>query len=184
MPEFEQIYRTRAAAFEQFIQPQNLPVKRAKFYDDCKRLKMVQVDKTVRLADLLAYVKTELQVDPGSGRSLGDEEAAREKDQLELRKLRADVLAKENANRKEDARWIQVVDHETQMAAFAGLVEDNLKQLTTLRLTELIYLCGGDVRKAAEFNQGLEDLYARAFTDAVREQTQVIGFEGDDDDAE
>lgn len=76
---------------------------------------------------------------------------------------------------------MEVADHDIQMAAFAGLIEDTLKQFTTLRLMELIYLCGGDPRKAAEFNQGLEDLFAGAFTDAVREQVRGIGFEDDDD---
>ena len=184
MAEFKQSYKSRAEAFRLFIKPGGYPVGSAQFYIDCDERRMVQPDKTVQLTDLLAYVREKFEVDPGSGRSFADEEMAREKAQLEMRKLRAEVSAKEKANRKDDERWMEVVDHETQMAAFAGLIEETLKQFTTIRLNELIYLCGGDMRKAAEFHQGLEELYANAFTDAVREQTRPLDFENEDQDAE
>lgn len=178
--EFKQVYKTRAEAFRLFVAAQNLPRSQSQFYQDADRRKMVRPDKSVHLSDLLAYVQAELQGE-SQGRSVVEEEMARHKAKLEIRKLEAEVEGKERANRKEDDRWMEVADHDIQMAAFAGLIEDTLKQFATLRLMELIYLCGGDPRKAAEFNQGLEDLFAGAFTDAVREQVRGIGFEDDDD---
>jgi len=180
--EFKQIYKTRAEAFRLFVAAQNLPRSQSQFYQDADRRKMVRPDKTVHLSDLLAYVQGELQGEAATGRSVADEELSRHKARLEVRKLEAEVEAKEKANRKEDDRWMEVAEHDIQMAAFAGLIEDTLRQFTTLRLMELIYLCGGDSRKAAEFNRGLEDLYAGVFTDAVREQTRSIEFEGEGDD--
>ncbi len=177
----KQAYRNRAEAFDQFVSAGQLPVKRAKFYEDCKRLKMVQLDKTILLADLMAYAKTELRIDPVSGQSLADKSRASEKEDLEIRKLRADVEAKESANRKEDDRWMEVVEHERQMAAFAGLMEESLLTIAAIKLSELVYLCGGDQRRAGEFNQGLRDLIASAMSEAVKEQTRTITFDGDDD---
>lgn len=182
MPDFKQTYKNRSDAYSHFIQAGGYPVSKSKFYDDCVRLRMIQLDKSVHLADLMAYVKSELQVDPGTGRTMADEEHDRRKRDLEMRKLEAEVEAKEKAGRKDDDRWMEVVEHETQMAAFAGLVEEAFDQLTTLRLTELIYLCGGDVRKAAEFHQGLKDLIGATMTEAVREQTRSLHFDEDQDD--
>lgn len=184
MTDIKQTYKSRAEAFALFIKPGGYPVAKSQFYDDCSERGMVRPDKSVHLADLYAYVREKFEVDAGSGRSLADDETAREKSRLELRKLRAETEAKERANRKDDDRWMEVAEHEIQMAAFAGLIEDTLKQFTTLRLMKLIYLCGGETDKAADFNQALEDLYAAAFTDAVREQTRPVGFEEEDEDAE
>jgi hypothetical protein len=181
-PDIQQTYRNRAAAFREFIAPHALPVSRAKFYADCLDHKLVQTDKSVRLADLLAYVKTEFSLDPVSGQSLADRTQERERAHLEVRKLRAEVEQKERANRKEDDRWLEVVEHETQMAAFAGRIEEALQQVTTLRLMELLYLCGGDAAKASAFNDGLAELFAAALTDAVRSHVQHIAFEEDEEE--
>ena len=176
---FAQVYKTRAVAFEEFCAAQGLPVSRAKFYADCLRLKMVQTDKSVRLGDLLAYVRSELKVDPVTGQSLEDRDHAREKAELELRKLRAEVTTKEKADRKDDARWMEVVDHEIQMAAFAGRLEEALRQLTALKLPELVHLCGGAPARAGELHDGLEELVAAAFTEAVRSHHQVVIFDAE-----
>lgn len=180
MPAFQQTYKNRAEAFEKFIEGQNLPVKRAKFYEDCKRLKMLQPDKSVSLAALLAYAREELEIDPVSGQSLVEKDQAQRKFDLEMRKLEAEVAAKENANRKEDARWMEVAEHEAQMGAFAGLIDEALRQQATLRLSSLIYLCGGDIRRDSEFARALEDLHAAALTDAVGQQTRTVSFEDED----
>lgn len=177
MPEFQQVYKTRAAAFDGFLSAQGLPVSRAKFYEDAKRLRLVQPDKTVRLGDLLAYVKEELKVEPLTGQSLEERDHAREKTALELRKLRAEVEARERANRREDERWMEVVEHETQMAAFAGRLEEALQQAAALRLPDLVYRCGGDPGRASELAEGLDQLHAAALSDAVREQVRTVAFE-------
>lgn len=184
MTDIKQIYKNRTEAYALFIQPGGYGVSRSKFYEDCARLKMVQGDKTLLLADLLAYAKRGLETDARGGRSLADEEHALVMRDLDLREKKATVEAKEKAARKDDDRWMEVTDHVTQMAAFAGLIEDTLRQFTTLKLSELIYLAGGDIRRASEFNQGLEDLYASVLTDVVREQTRVVAFENEDEEGE
>lgn len=180
MTEYAQTYRDRATAYREFIEPQGLPVRRAKFYEDCLRLSMVQTDKSLRLGDLLAYVQTELKVHPIHGQRLEDKSRARETEELELRKLRAEVEAKERANRKDDARWMERIEHEAQMAAFAGRLEEVLHQLTTLRLAELGFACGAPSERLAELYSGLTALYAAAFSEAVAEQVHSVVFAADD----
>lgn len=183
-PEIKQIYKHRTEAYALFIQPARYGVSRSKFYQDCARLNIVQSDKTLQLSDLLAYAKRELEPEAQTGRPLADEEHAREMKGLELREKRAKVDAAEKAARKGDGRWMETVDHETQMAAFAGRIEESLQQLTAIRLSELIYLAGGDVRRAAEVNQRLQELYAAALTEAVREQVQKVPFAAEDENEE
>lgn len=183
--EIRQQYKNRAEAYALFIQPSGYGVKRAKFYEDCLRLKIVQQDKTLFLADLLAYAKSELEIAAGDSRSLADEEHAAAMRKLDLREKEATVLKKEREALQFDDRYMEVLEHDKQMGAFSGRLDAALQQLTTIKLPTLIHVCGGDQTRAAELNQALEDLYAAAMTDAVSESHQVVVFEaeevGDDD---
>jgi hypothetical protein len=181
---FQQTYRNRAEAWEKFFEGQRLPVSRAKWYDDAKRLKLVQLDKSVHLGDLLAYVSSELGINlvtgEGTGQSLAEREADRERADLELRKLRAEVAAKEKSDRREDEKWLEVAEHEIQMAAFAGRLEEALKQTTALKLPELLHRVGAEARRSAELAAALEELYAEAFTEAVKLTRQLVAFEAEE----
>lgn len=173
----QQTYKSRAEAFAKFIQAGNYPVKRAQFYVDCDELNMMQPDKSVLLVDLVAYVRKKFEIDPANNRSLADDEVGRERALLEMRKLRAETEAAERKGRKEDAAWMEVVDHERQMAAFGGLIEEALNQQATLKLSELIYLCGGEIGKGAKFAHALARLFADALTEAVRDSERELDFE-------
>lgn len=180
----QQVFKNRKEALN-WIRAEGVSVSQGKFYQDCEEFRLVQSDKTVLLCDLVAYMRRELKTGlRGPAQDLAAEEHSREIRDLELRKLRADVASKERANRKEDDRWIEVISHEMQLAAFAGQIEESLKQITTIKLSELIFIVGGELHKAAEFAHALDRLYAAALTDAVREQTKTITFaEEEHDDA-
>jgi hypothetical protein len=179
VPDFipKQVYKNRAEAFREFVQAQELPVSRATFFDHCAAHKMVQPDKTVFLSDLTGYVANVLKINAATGPSLGEKVRSQEMDDLELRQERAKTEKLEKENRKEDDRWMEVVDHETQMAAFAGRLEEALQQATALKLPELVHLCGGDSGRAAELSAGLEEVYAAAFSEAVRLRMQTLVFD-------
>lgn len=180
MPDFRDVYKNRAEAWAEFVTAQELPVSKAKFYEDCKRLQMVQPDKSVRLVDLLAYVKNELKIAPLTGQSLAEQEDRKRRDELELEKLELEVAAKKRADRKDDEKWMEVVDHEMQMAAFAGHLEESMRQLVALRVADLVHVCGGSPARASELADALEALHADAFSEAVRSHTQVVEFEEDE----
>lgn len=178
----QQTFKNRKLAHAWLV-AEGVPVGQTKFYSDADRLGLVKPNKTIDLCDLITYIRSEFKR-PASGQPVNQIEAQdrqKEKEELELRKLRADVALIERKNRKDDDLWMETIEHEIQMAAFAGLVEDTLRQLTTIKLSKLIYLCGGDPSKDAEFNQGLEDLYATALTDAVKEKNRELTFTEDEE---
>lgn len=180
MPDFRDVYKNRAEAWAEFVAGQELPVSKAKFYEDCKRLQMVQPDKSVRLIDLLAYVKNELKIEPLTGQSLAEQEDQKRRAELELERLELEVAAKRRAERKDDEKWMEVVDHEKQMGAFAGHLEEALRQHVALRIAGLVHACGGSSSRASELADALEALHAEAFTEAVRSHTQVVEFDGEE----
>lgn len=142
------------------------------------------------------YAKKSIHIDSLKvyAAGLSKQEISREVDEaeratLDLRKLRAEVSAAENkadreriSNKKDDERWMEVVDHDRQLAAFAGQIEESLKQITTIKLSELIFIVGGELGRASEFAHALDRLYAAALTDAVREQTKTITFAEEEHD--
>lgn len=178
--DIRQQYKNRAEAYALFIQPGGYGVSRSKFYEDALRLQMIQQDKSLLLADLLAYAKSELDTTKTDARSLADEEHALAMRKLELREKEASVLEKERKARQFDDRYMEVIEHDKQMGAFSGRLEAALQQLTAIKLPALIHLCGGDQSRAAELNQALEDLYAAAMTDAVSDSHQIVAFEAED----
>jgi hypothetical protein len=176
----QQVFKNRKEALT-WLRNEGGSVSQGKFYQDCDEFHLTQPDKTVLLCDLIAYMRRELKTGPtGPAQDLGAEEHNREMRDLEKRKLRADVEAKERANRKEDDRWMEVVAHETQLAAFAGQIEESLQQVTTIKLSELLFIAGGELSKAAEFAHALDRLHVAALTDAVREQVKTVVFEDEE----
>lgn len=174
---YRDLYKNRAEAFAEFVEGQGLAVSRAKFYDDCLRLHMVQADKTVRLSDLLAWVKNDLKLDvlTGSRReeSPGELDRLRQLSEFELRKAKAEVEKLEKANRKEDERWMEVAEHEIQVGALLGLALEEQRQLKDLRLPELLHVAA---QGPAELSEALDALLEDGFAEAVRYRERTVAF--------
>lgn len=176
----QQVFKKQKDALA-YILDTGVKVSPGKFSQDCAKYHLVQPDKGILLCDLIAYLRREFNTEPtGPAKDLALDEHARQLREYELRKLKADVETKERANRKEDDRWMEVVAHETQMAAFAGQIEESLQQVTTIKLSELIFIAGGDLARAAEFAHALDRLHVAALTDAVREQVKTVVFEDEE----
>lgn len=175
-----QTYKNRAEALR-FVRDWGFGFSERKFYDDCVKEGMIEPDgKSVNLCSIIAYLwKKYPPVQQGDGFAAADEERIRRREALEDRKLEAEVAAAERKGRKEDDEWMEVVDHERQMAAFAGLIEEALNQQATLKLSELIYKSGGDINKGAKFHHALAELFAAALTEAVRDSERELEFEED-----
>jgi hypothetical protein len=179
---YQQSYKNRAQAYALFIKAGGYPVSNSQFYEDCEKYQLVAPDKTVALAGLLAYIREKCDIKPETGQSLADKSYTDEMRELDMREKRATVEAAERKNRKEDDRWMEKVDHEIQLATFAGLVYEMLDQQKTIKLSELIYLAGGNINRAAEFSHGLEAMIATAMAEAVKESTRMVTFEEDEED--
>lgn len=181
MSNIQQTFKNRAEALR-FVRDWGFPFSERKFYDDCVKNDLLNQDgKSINLNSLIKYLwgmyppvpSSSDQVDADAQRVFGRE-------RLEDRKLLAEVESLERKGRKEDAAWMEVVDRDRQMAAFAGLIETALNQESTLKLSELIYLCEGNINKAAKFAHGLSALFAAALTEAVRDSEMDVEFEEDE----
>lgn len=177
-----QVFKNRVAAHT-WLEQKGIKVSQSSFFAHANKERLIQPDKTVLLCDLLAYVEKYHHRSAGlvGPRSTEAEDLAKRKELADVERSEADArTAKVKADEAERAasnRWIEVIDHDRQMAALAGQIEACLEQHTTIKLSELVYLCGGDIRKAAEFSHGLKSVYDAAITEAVSEQTRTIVFE-------
>jgi len=180
MSTIPQTFKNRAESLR-FCHDWGFPFSERKFYNDCVKSGLINPDgKSIDLCALLAYLWGMYPPIPkGTDAATADERHALEMRELEKRKLKADTEAAERKARKDDATWMETVDHERQMAAFGGLIEEALNQQLTLKLSELIYLVGGDIKKAATFNHSMQELIGAALTEAVRDSERELEFEGE-----
>jgi hypothetical protein len=175
----QQAYKNRASAFRLFIQAQGLPVSERKFYNDAHRLGLVRQDKTIELAALLAYVNEDLKINPATGQSLVARDTAQEKEAAELRhiQLKNDKLAREN--RADDERWLLKEDAHAQMAAIVGLLRDSLRHHAHRAAAAIIHLAGGEVSRAPEVYEGVEEeILSRAFNEVAGAGRVEVMFAG------
>lgn len=173
MSEIQQIFKSRKAAHD-YLAAEGVAVSRGKFYEDADRLRMVQTDKSVLLSDLLAYVKNHLKVNPVTGQSIGEIDRAKEREDWEIKKLKADVESKQNANRKEDARWVLREEADTQRAALVGLIYDTLKHHLHLEERRILHAVGADPARSAELGSALEEVLDMSFNEiASRKELEV-----------
>jgi len=167
----QQNYNTRAEAFRRFIAAQGFPVKQAKFYTDCDRLNLVKSDKSIDLASLLAYVREELKVDPGTGQSLVQRSRAGEVEELEWRKLKAETELKERQNedaaRALDKDWLHRDTAEEGLAALVGGLQDALDHQIYVGAPGLIHLVGGDPARLDEATGCVRDMVSSAFAEVL-----------------
>jgi hypothetical protein len=194
MLELKQSYKNRTEAFRKLISPLGYPVGQAQFYRDFsegfdgrdgQRYSIaLQADKSVQLCDLIDYAVRKFTNGPAMMVESRDQELEKRLAELNLRKQEAETKTAENKAKKEDDKYMEVVEHDQQLAAFAGLLDEGLSQLANLKLAELIYRCGGDSTKAADFAQALSDLHTEALTEAVRDSVRVVEFDGDDEEDE
>ncbi len=182
MAEFQQSYPTRAAAFEKFVEAQNLPVKRAKFYEDCKRLKMVQPDKSVRLSDLLAYVQKELQVAPATGQSISDKAHAEEMAKLERREKELKIKKLEREERKDDRNWIERDAAYAREGALVTRLMGEIRFQVGRVVPAAIAACHGDGTRKPEVFRLFEEAVFASFR-AIYEGGELdVTFEDEDEE--
>lgn len=173
--EFRQVYKTRSAAFREFIKPQGLPISERTFYNAVDRLNMLQPDKSVKLADLVAYVQREL-TPAGGGESPDDIERATETAKYKFRLLKAEVDSKEKANRKEDARWILREDADIQRAALTGLTYDTIKHHFHIEERRILHAVGADHGRASELGAAMEEVLDMAFNEIAAHREVEVEF--------
>jgi hypothetical protein len=170
-----QVFKNRKAAHD-YLVAEGVPVSRGKFYEDADRLRVVQPDKTVQLSDLMAYVKNELKLNSVTGQSIGEIDRGREREEWELRKLKADVKAREDANRKDDDSWIPREESEIQRAALLGLAYDTVKHHLGMEDRRILHAVGADPARAVELTIVLEEIIDAAFNEIASRRNVEAEF--------
>ena len=182
MGEYKQVYKNRAEAYREFIQPQDLPVKRAQFFTDCLDRKMVQPDKTVMLADLLAYAREKLHVAPESGQGMADREHARQMADLEKkeRELRVKRLEREEA--RQDGRTIDIDVAEKVVRRKILIVYERVKAQIRRDQEDMVFRLGLPANKAAALQVEIVGCMDKAFNE-MRKKKEFTAMIREDDDA-
>ncbi|MGD0587114.1 MAG: hypothetical protein ABSA86_15310 [Oryzomonas sp.] len=163
----KQIYKNRADAYRNFVLPQGLPVGQTKFYNDAERLQMIRIDKTIELASLMAYIRTELQLDPTTGQSLVEREQEEKSAKLDLREKELKVDKLEREQRRDDGRWLLRDEAILQMAALIGKLRGACRRRFHPACHELIRKCNGDQSHENEIFEFLDLLLRQSFNDVA-----------------
>lgn len=93
---------------------------------------------------------------------------ADEREEWEIRKLKADVEAKENANRKEDDLWMLKDEAIRRINTILIELDGSLRHHFFSRRDELILHCAGTSDRGPEFFEAIEDIISKSRNEVVR----------------
>lgn len=173
----KQTYKNRAEAYRLFVSAQNLPVGKTKFYSDAERLGLVNSDKSIDLAGLLAYVKNELKVDPASGQSLVQVDMDDESRKLDLEEKRLKIEKLKRDGRKDDKEYIKRETVNEREGALVGQILGEIRYQITKSVDAVIAIGKADPVKRAEIARLLDETVLSAFR-AIYESGEIdITFE-------
>ena len=173
----KQTYKNRAEAYRLFFLAQNLGVGQTKFYNDADRLHLVNQDKTLDLASLLAYTKEELKLDPSTGQSLVERENSARRDELGIKELELKVAKLERDARKDDREWIKRDTVNEREGALVGTIMSEAKYRLSRAVPVLITACKGDLQRLPEVADLLDKALYQAFRDIYESAEIDIAFD-------
>ncbi len=145
-----------------WLNSQGYKVSQGKFYTDCKEgFPTVQRDGTVSRYQVMQYGQ---QLDISSRAMPQFDQSARRED-LEIRKLEADVLAAESKARREDDRWILKEDAWAAMAAMLSGLRDSVRHHLHEGQGLVVHLAGGTPDREPEVYEAMVDIVGAAFNE-------------------
>lgn len=184
----EQSYKTRAQAYAKFIKAQGLAISERKFYNDCIALNMIQSDKSVLLADLVAYMEAERKSAPTVVRTFADVSMEQRKTEADTRRAEyeADIagMKSEEIKRKLDRDWIERDKAEVTTAALMILLFNNISYQIQKSSPEMAIRLGLDLSRREEIEIYIEEAISRAFNEISASKLVDMSFadEVDHDD--
>lgn len=121
-PEGERFAHRKQA--HNWLQAQGYKIGKTKFYEDCAAgFPALHKDGTLSRYQVMQYG----QQQDVSTRSMPQFDQSARREDLEIRKLDADVILAEAKARKEDARWMLKEDAWAAMAAILTTLQDNIR---------------------------------------------------------
>jgi len=143
-----------------WLQAQGYKVSQGKFYQDCEAgFPALHRDGTISRYQAMQYGQ---QLDV-SARAVSDFDRSGEREDLELRKLLAEVEEKERKARKEDALWMLKEDAWADVAALLSTLKDSIRHHLHEGQGLLVHLAAGDPSREPEVYEASVELVGRAF---------------------
>ena len=170
-----QVYKTRAAAFREYIRPLGLGISERTFYGHVDAKGMLQPDKSILLADLVAYVHREFpQQQRSAGISVDDAATRKAIAEATISECKAKRALEEEdliTRLKE-----KVAENEVQRAALVGLIYDTIKHHLHLEERRILHAVGADPNRSAELAHALEEVVDVAFNEVAVAKTVEVAF--------
>ncbi|MCP3177291.1 hypothetical protein MJO47_09290 [Desulfuromonas sp. KJ2020] len=181
-PRAQQVFKNRKAA-HLYLLSESIQVGQTKFYDDCGRYNLVQPDKSILLADLLAYVRAEHKQGPaGPGRDLGAEDRQRKIDELDLREKELKVEKLEREKRNEDRKWVERDKVYQREGALVATLMNELRYQIKKVSPLVVSACHGEPERSIEVANLMERSVFDAFQ-AIYERGEISAdFEEENDE--
>lgn len=180
MTEARQVFKNRVEA-HRYLQAEQIAVSRSKFYDDCEHYRLVQPDKSIHLADLLAYVKRELKTNAVSGQRLSELDMALTKEAADARKAVADAdkaeMQAEAMRRELDKQWIRREAAEEETCVWVSRLRDAVAYHLSRDLPAIILACGGNPARQAETQARLDAAMAAACNEIANAEEITVDIE-------
>lgn len=171
MTETAEYFKNRKEAHT-WLQEEGFKISIGKFYEDCKQkgFPVVSQDGTVSKYQVSVY-----------GRALTSEQApdpsALERSEWAHRKEKADAkvaeMKAEKMEREEDALWLHADDAWSAVAAVIGNLRDAIRRSVHTAQVDLVLAAGGDVNRAPELYEHLEQVVNGAFNDVAKKGIEV-----------
>jgi protein-tyrosine phosphatase len=163
-----------------WLNAQGYKISQGKFYQDCGAgFPMIQRDGTVSRYQVMQYGQ---QLDVSS-RSMPLIDLSGEREELEIRKLRAEVMEKELKARREDHRWLHKEDAWAAVAALLSTLQDNIRHHLHEGQGVLVHLAGGDPVRESEVFEATVELVGRAFDELAGARLEGLFATAINDDA-
>lgn len=163
-----------------WLKAQGYKVGKTKFYEDCAAgFPALHSDGTLSRYQVMQYGQ---QQDVAT-RSLPQFDNSAEREELEIRKLRAEVKEKEMKTRREDALWMHKVDAWAAVAAGYATLKDNIRFQLHEGQGQLVYLAQGKPETAPQVYEAAIDMVDRAFDEMSGSQIDGMFAESIDQES-
>lgn len=164
-----------------WLRAQGYKVSQGKFYQDCEAgFPALHRDGTVSRYQVMQYGQ---QIDV-SARSVPQFDQSARREDLEIRKLEAEVKEKELKARREDSRWMNREDAWAAVAALLSTLQGGIRHHLHEGQGLLVHLAGGDPVREPEVFEAAVELVGKAFDELAGARIEGMFAESVDEKGE
>lgn len=154
-----------------WLSAQGYKISQGKFYQDVAAgFPVLDRDGSLSKFQVMQYGQ---QLDVAARAGTPPDRSA-ERDDLEIRKLRAEVEEKEHKARREDHRWMLKEDGWAAMAAVLSSLKDHLAFRLHEGVGVVVHLAEGEPMREPEVYEALLDIVGKAFNDVAEAKIDGI----------